>query len=150
MKSLSRVRPMLCDPWTAAHQTPPSTGFSRQEYWSGVLLPSPSVWTTICQLISVQSLSLLDSLRLHGNCSTPGFPVHHQLPENAQTHVHPVGDAFQPSQPLVISSPPAFNVPAFQSVLTSGSFPISQFFASGGQRIGASASASVLPMNIQD
>ena len=34
------------------------------------------------------------------NCSTPGFPVHHQLPELAQTHVHRVGDAIQPSQPL--------------------------------------------------
>ena len=40
MKSLSRVR-LLATPWTAAHQTPPSTGFARQEYWSGVPLPSP-------------------------------------------------------------------------------------------------------------
>ena len=39
MKSLSRVR-LLATPWTAAHQAPPSMGFSRQEYWSGVLLPS--------------------------------------------------------------------------------------------------------------
>ena len=35
------------------------------------------------------------------NCSTPGFPVHHQLPEFTQTHVHRVGDAIQPSHPLV-------------------------------------------------
>ena len=41
MKSLSRVR-LLATPWTAAHQAPPSMGFSRQEYWSGVQLPSPS------------------------------------------------------------------------------------------------------------
>ena len=41
VKSLSRVRP-LATPWTAAHQAPPSMGFSRQEYWSGVPLPSPS------------------------------------------------------------------------------------------------------------
>ena len=40
VKSLSRVR-LLVTPWTAAHQTPPSMGFSRQEYWSGVPLPSP-------------------------------------------------------------------------------------------------------------
>ena len=40
-KSLSRVRPSAT-PWTAAHQAPPSMGFSRQEYWSGVPLPSPS------------------------------------------------------------------------------------------------------------
>ena len=43
------------------------------------------------------------------DCSTPGFPVHHQLPELTQTHVHRVGDAIQPSHPL--SSPsPAFNL----------------------------------------
>ena len=41
VKSLSRV-PLLATPWTAAHQAPPSMGFSRQEYWSGVPLPSPS------------------------------------------------------------------------------------------------------------
>ena len=42
VKSLSRVRP-LATPWTAAHQAPPSMGFSRQEYWSGVPLPSPKI-----------------------------------------------------------------------------------------------------------
>ena len=42
-------------------------------------------------------------------CSTPGFPVHHQLPKLAQTHVHQVSDAIQPSHPLSSSSPPAFN-----------------------------------------
>ena len=41
--------------------------------------------------------------------STPGFPVHHQLPEFAQTHVHWIGDAIQPSHPLSSPSPPAFN-----------------------------------------
>ena len=41
-KSLSRVR-LFATPWTAAHQAPPSMGFSRQEYWSGVLLPSPTI-----------------------------------------------------------------------------------------------------------
>ena len=43
------------------------------------------------------------------DCSTPGFPVHHQLPEFTQTHVHPVGDAIQPSHPLSSPSPPAPN-----------------------------------------
>ena len=43
-------------------------------------------------------------------CSTPGFPVHHQLPELTQTHVHQVGDAIQPPQPLSSPSPPAFNL----------------------------------------
>ena len=42
--------------------------------------------------------------------STPGFPVHHQLPELIQTHVHRVGDAIQPFHPLLSPSPPAFNL----------------------------------------
>ena len=62
--------------------------------------------------------------------STPGLPVHHQLPEPTQTHVHCVGDAIQPSHPLSSPSPPAF-----QFFPASGSFPVSQFFASGGQSI---------------
>ena len=43
------------------------------------------------------------------NCSTPGLPVHHQLPEFTQTHAHRVGDAIQPSHPLSSPSPPAPN-----------------------------------------
>ena len=57
---------------------------------------------------SVQSLSrvrLCDPV----DCSTPGFPVHHQLPELAQTPANRVGDAIQPSHFLLIPSPPAFN-----------------------------------------
>ena len=48
VKSLSRVW-LLATPWTAAHQAPPSMGFSRQEYWSGVPLPSPSfyIWASV-------------------------------------------------------------------------------------------------------
>ena len=44
------------------------------------------------------------------DCSTPGLPVHHQLPEFTQTHVYPVGDAIQRSHPLSSPSPPAFNL----------------------------------------
>ena len=44
------------------------------------------------------------------DCSMPGLPVHHQLPELAQTHVHRVGDAIQPSYPLSSPSPPAFDL----------------------------------------
>ena len=84
-----------------------------------------------------------DSLCPHGLQHTR-LPVHHQLPELAQTHVHQVGDAVQPSHPVSSPSPPAFNFPAL------GSFPMSQFFVPGGQSIGVSASASVLPVNIQD
>ena len=44
------------------------------------------------------------------DCSTPGFPVHHQLPELTQTHVHRFGDAIQPSHPLSSPSLPTFNL----------------------------------------
>ena len=47
----------------------------------------------------------------HMDCSTPGLPVHHQLPELAQTHVQCVSDAIQPSYPLLSPFPPAFNLP---------------------------------------
>ena len=69
----------------------------------------------------VQSLQLCTTLCNHMDCSTPGFPVHHQLPELTQTHVHWVGDAIQQSHPLSSPSPPAFNIAQhqglFQSVL---------------------------------
>ena len=79
--------------------------------------------------------------------SMPGFPVHHQLPEFTQTHVYWVGDDIQPS-PISSSVVPFSS--CLQSFRASGSFQMSQFFVSGGQSIGVSASASVLPMNIQD
>ena len=50
------------------------------------------------------------------NCSTPGLPVHHQLPEFTQTHVHRVSDAIQPSHPLLSPSPPAPNPSQHQSL----------------------------------
>ena len=78
------------------------------------------------------------------DCSTPGFPVQHQLLELDQTHVHRVGDAIQPSH---LAVPFSF---CLQSFPASGSFPMSQFSSSGGQRSETSASASVLLINIQD
>ena len=96
----------------------------------------------ISQFSSVTQLCLTLCDPMDGRM--PGFPVHHQLPEFTQTHVHWVGDAIQPSHPLSSPSSPAFNLSQHQS------FPMSQFFASGSQSIGVSASASVLPMNIQD
>ena len=50
------------------------------------------------------------------NHSTPGLPVHHQLPEFTQTHVHRVSDAMQPSHPLSSPSPPAFNISQHQGL----------------------------------
>ena len=77
------------------------------------------------------------------DCSTPGFPVLQHLLEFAQTHVHWVVNAIHPSHPLSSPSPPALNLSHHQ-----GLFQLVNS-ASGGQNIRASASASVLPMNIQ-
>ena len=77
--------------------------------------------------------------------NTSGFPVPHKPTESTQTYVHCIGDAIQSSHPLSSPSPPAFNLSQHQ-----GFFQMSQFFASGGQSIGVSASASPLPVNIQD
>ena len=76
------------------------------------------------------------------DCSIPGFPVLHYLPESAQIHVHWVNYTIQPPHSLL---PPSHNLQYF---LVWGSFPMSWLFTSGGQSIGASA--SVFPMNIQD
>ena len=101
----------------------------------------------ICRLLWVSSvaqscLTLCDPM----DCSMPGLPVHHQLLQLTQTHVHRIGDASQPSHPLLSPSPPAFNLSQHR-----GPFQwVSSLFASGGQSIGVSASASVLQMNIQD
>ena len=79
------------------------------------------------------------------NRSLPGLPVHQQPPEFTQTHVHRVGDAIQPSHPLSSPSPPAPNPSQHQ-----GLFQWVNSFTAGGQSIGVSALASVLPMNTQD
>ena len=78
------------------------------------------------------------------DCSTPGLPVHHQFLEFTQTHVHWVSNAIQPISSSVIP------FSRLQSFPASGSFPVSKFFASGGQSTGVSALASFLPVNTQD
>ena len=65
---------------------------------------------------SLQLSSVAQSCPTLCDCSTPGFPVHHQLPELAQTHVHPVCDAIQPTHPLSFSSPPAFRLSQHQAL----------------------------------
>ena len=77
------------------------------------------------------------------NHSMPGLPVHHQLPEFTQTHVHRVSDAIQPSHRLVPFSS------CHQSLPASESFPMSQLFSWGGQSTGVSALASFLPKKSQ-
>ena len=74
------------------------------------------------------------------NCRTLGFPVHHQLQESSQTHVHWVSDTIQPSHPLSSPSPPALNLSQFQGLFK-------WVNSSGGQSVGVSASTSVRPMN---
>ena len=78
------------------------------------------------------------------DCSTPGFPVLHHLLELAQTHVHWVSDAIQQFHPLLSPSPSAFSLSQHQGLFqwVSSSHQVTKF--------GASASASVLPMNMQD
>ena len=109
-------------------------------------------WFCICWLLTAKAIwfqfsSVAEScptLCHPVDCSTPGLPVHHQLLEFTQTRVHWVGDANQPSHPVV----PFSSCP--QSFPASESFPMSRLCASGGQSIGASASASVLQVNTQD
>ena len=78
------------------------------------------------------------------NRSTPGLPVHHQLLQFTQTHVHWLSDAIQPSHPLSSPSPPAFNLSHFRV------FSNESVFASGSQNIAVSPSTSVIPMNTQE
>ena len=93
-----------------------------------LLLFSCSVIPTFCNLM---------------DCSIPGFTVLHHLSEFARAYIDWVSDTIQQSCPLSSPSPTAIYFPA------SRSFPMSQLITSGGQRIGFSASVSVLPVNIQ-
>ena len=108
------------------------------------LTPQAAVtWTVACAFAQVSAQSC-PTLSDPVDCTSPGLPVHHQLPELAQTQVRRGGDAIQPSHPVVPFSS------RLQSFPASGSFPMSRFFASGSQSIRVSVSTSVLPMNIQD
>ena len=89
-------------------------------------------------LVTQSCLTLCDPM----NCSTPGLPVHHQLPEFTRTQVHRVSDAIQPSHPLSSPSPPAPNASQHQSLF--------QWVNSSHEVAGVSALASVLPKDIQD
>ena len=135
VQPLSRVR-LFATPWTAARQASLSITIS----WSlhklmslesvmpcnhlilcrPLLLP-PSVFPSIrvfpnepvqFSSFAQSCLSLCDPM----NCSMPGLPVHHQLPEFTQTHVHRVGDAIQPSHPRSSPSPPAPNPSQHQTL----------------------------------
>ena len=146
-KSLSSVW-LLATPWTAANQAPPSMVFSRQEYWSGVPLPSPLSITHIQKLnISSVQFSCSDL----SNCLSPHGLYHARPPCPS-----PAPRVDSNSCPLSRWCHPmtSFSVVHFfshlQSFPASGCFKMNQFFTSSGQIIGVSASASVIPMNIQD
>ena len=115
-------------------------------FWRPLLVCPGENGFFILQFSSVQfsCLVMSDSLRpcelQHGRP-----PVHQQVPEFTQTHIHWVSDAIQPSHPLLSPSP---LVP--QSLPASESFPMSQLFAWGGQSTGVSALASFLPKSTQD
>ena len=96
------------------------------------LLPS------CCCLAAKSCLTLCDRT----DRSTPGSPVLPHYPELTQTHVHWVSGTIQPSHPLLLLCPPAFNLSQHHGLFQ-------WLFASGGQSIGASASASILPVNFQ-
>ena len=137
-QSLSRVW-LFVNPWTVACQVPLSLGFSRQEYLSGLPFPSPGDLPNLGMELAFPALagwfftteqpgkhtvalwccSVTQSCPTFWgpmDCSTPGFPVLHYLPEFAQTHVHWVGDAIQPSHPLLSPSPPALNLSQHQGL----------------------------------
>ena len=156
--------------WTIAHQAPLSMELSRQEDWNELLFPSPGdLPDSGIESMSLKSpeltggffitepsgkdnsasvssvaqlgLTLCDPM----DCSTPGLPCP-STTLGAYSNSCPLSRWCHPTIP--------FSVIPFSSHLqcfpASDSFQISQFFTSGGQSIGVSASASVLPMNIQD
>ena len=132
--------PTLCDLMDCNPSGSSVHEFSRQEYWSRLPsppgdLPDPGVksvspkspalvgrffttgqpgkpWENQFSSGSQSCLTLCDSM----DCSTPGFPVHHQLLKFTQIHVRWVGDAIQPSHPLSSPSPPAFSLSQHQGL----------------------------------
>ena len=118
-------------------------------YWATILLRFQQTLThSLSQFSSVTQscLTLCDSM----DCSMPGLPVHHQLPEFTQTHIHWVGDAIQPSHPLPSPSPPAFNLSQHQGLFQWVSYWIRWPEYWSFIQHQWSWFTWVLPMNIQD
>ena len=103
--SLTTVRPELQDSHSWFTPSSPELHFE--------------MFSTFLKL-SFSSVQFSPSVVSHSLCpmnrSTPGFPVHHELPESTQTHVHRVSDVIQPSHPLSSPSPPAFNLSQHQGL----------------------------------
>ena len=120
-----------------------STGMEKRDYKEslacGTHLIKSWMWQVQFSSVAQSCPTLCDPM----DWGTPGFPAHHQLPELAQTC---------PLSPWCHPNISSFVVPFsyhLQSFPASGSFPMSQFFALGGQSIGASASASDLSMQLE-
>ena len=97
------------------HSFPITQRASSDVFW----LKKQTPWRTEALWLRFQFSSVAQScptLCDPMDCSMPGFPVHHQLPEPAQTHVHWVSDAIQPSHPLLSPSPPIFNLSQHQGL----------------------------------
>ena len=126
----------------------PSCKYSTVAHFKGTISSQKPVSVNISTAAeTIQFSSVLQSCQTLVTAETaasPGFTVHHQLLELARIHVHWVVDAIQPSHPLSSLSPPAFNLSQHQ-----GFFSMSQVFHIRCQSIGISATASVLPINIQ-
>ena len=140
---------LFATPWTAA----PEASLSIIKTRSLLRLMSIASVMPSNRLLLYFPLFLLPSIFPSDpmDCSMPAFPVHHQLPELAQTHMHQVSDAIHQTGDAInhfIFCHPFCS--CLQSFPASGSFQMSYFFTSGSQSIGALASASVLSVNIQD
>ena len=162
-KSLGCVWPFVTV-WTVAHQAPQSMEFSRQEHWSGKPFPSPwSFWPRDRTWVSCiaggfftiwatrEALSVQFSLSVMSDSLWPHKLQHSRLPcplPNPGVCPNPC-PLSQWCHPIISSSVVSFSS-CPHSFPASGSFQMSQLFASGGQSIGVSASTSVLPMNTQD
>ena len=162
----------LFDLWTVAHQASRSMGFSRQECWSELPFPPPGDFpnpgtepmSPVALALQVDSLLLSHQGSPYMTFSSVQFScsvVSYSLQSHGLQHIRPPCSlqtlrAYSNSRPLsqwchpTISSSVIALSSCLQSFLASGSFQMSQFFKSDGQSIGVSASASVLPMNIQD
>ena len=161
---------LFVSPWTVAHQDSLSTGCSRQEYWSGLLFPSPGILQThglnphlLCLLHwQVSSLPLATGKPTFSRFSSVQSLSCVQLSVTPWTAARQASLSIPISRSLlklmslelVMASNHFTSVTCLSSRLqsfpASGSFQMSWLFISGGQSIGASASTSVLPKNIQD
>ena len=119
----STVCSTLCNPMDCSPPGSSVCGTLQARILEWVAIPTPGIFptrglnsalagrffttsSTCCCSVTQSCPTLCDPM----DCSTPGSPVHHQLLELAQTHVHRVRDAIQPSHPLSSPSPPAFNL----------------------------------------